>query len=165
MGAPPGPRQGIEQRAGLSTRARSRLGNRTATASTSRTARRPRRSGRRRGDGVGRDQGGHAAAGELLHELHHLHTSPSSPSSSQARGYAASWIGLVFVVWCHRARARGWIGWIQLHRVPIVLVPPGWIGWTGLPPCSCSSRESRVVLSVLVRLCAHQVFDEILQRR
>jgi len=28
---------------------------------------------RRRGDGVGRDQGGRAAAGELLHELHHLH--------------------------------------------------------------------------------------------
>ncbi|KAG2534615.1 hypothetical protein PVAP13_9NG072416 [Panicum virgatum] len=110
MGAPPGPQQGIEQGAGWSTRARSRLGNRATAASASRTARRPRRSGRQRGDGVGRDQGGCVAAGELLHELHHLHMSPSSPSSSQARGYAASWIGLVFVVWCHRAHARGWIG-------------------------------------------------------
>ena len=109
MGAPPGPQQGIEQGAGWSTRARSRLGNRAAAASASRIARRPRRSRRRRGDGVGRDQGGRAAAGEL-HELHHLHTSPSSSPSSQARGYAASWIGLVFVVWCHRAHARGCIG-------------------------------------------------------
>ena len=73
MGAPPGPQQGIEQGAGWSTRARSRLGNRAAAASASRIARRPRRSRRRRGDGVGRDQGGRAAAGELLHELHHLH--------------------------------------------------------------------------------------------
>jgi len=43
MGAPPGPRQGIEQGAGWSTRARSRLGNRAVAAAASRTARRPRR--------------------------------------------------------------------------------------------------------------------------
>ena len=124
MGAPPGPRQGIEQRAGLSTRARSRLGNRTAAASTRRTARRPRRSGRRRGDGVGRDQGGRAAAGELLHELHHLHRARVRHPHPQAKIVDMLLLGL---------------GSCLLCGATVLVLVDGLDGFScnGCPSCSC----------------------------